>query len=97
MFIRQIRYNNSQDRVLWISVNIPTKAFCPPMCFLFVFSESCFYTVDRIEFGWRLVRGEDGRGWPTRGPPEIPHFSCKMTVLVRHQSILMKDHFIGTA
>ena len=24
--------------------NIPTKAFCPPMGFLFVCSENCFYT-----------------------------------------------------
>ena len=30
--------------VLGISVNIPTKAFCPLMCFLCVCSESCFYT-----------------------------------------------------
>ena len=106
------------DRVLRISVNIATKAFCP-MCFLFVYSESCFYTFGRIDWvGWfwfywgvtpqqqpgsyqggemmmksvfwwrkpeypeettdlrrRLARGEDGRGWPTRGPQEIPHFS----------------------
>ena len=72
-------------RVLGISVNIPTKAFCPPMCILFVFSKSCFYTFGRIDWvGWRLARGEDGRGWPTGVPQEIPHFSCKMSAIARH-------------
>ena len=32
----------THDRVLGISVNIPTKVFCPPMCILFVCSESFF-------------------------------------------------------
>ena len=32
-----------------ISVNIPTKAFCHPFCFLLVCSESCFYTFGRID------------------------------------------------
>ena len=65
--------------VLGISVNIPTKAFCPRMCFLFVYSESCFYTFGCIDWvGWRLARGDDGRDWPTRGLQEISHFSCKI-------------------
>ena len=51
---------------LGISVNVPTKAFCPLMCILIVYSESCFYTFGRIDWvGWRLARGEDGWGWPT--------------------------------
>ena len=55
------------------------------MCFLFECSESCFYTFGRIDWvGWRLTRGEDGRGWPTRGPQEIPHFSGKISVIARH-------------
>ena len=33
-----------------VSVNIPAKAFCPPMCFLYVCSESCFYTFGRIDW-----------------------------------------------
>ena len=71
--------------VLGISVNIPTKAFCPPMCVLFVLSESCFDTFGRIDWvGWRLARREDGWGWPTRVPQEIPHFSCKMSTIVHH-------------
>ena len=42
---------------------IPTKAFCLLMCILFVCSESSFYTFGRIDWvGWRLARGEDGRG-----------------------------------
>ena len=38
----------THDRVSEVSVNVPTKAFCPPMCFLFVSGESCFYTRLRI-------------------------------------------------
>ena len=53
----------THDRVLGISVNISSKTFCHLMCILFVFSESCFYTFDRIHWvGWRLSRVEDGRG-----------------------------------
>ena len=40
--------DDTHDRVLGISVNIPTQAFCPPMCILFIFSESCFYTFGRM-------------------------------------------------
>ena len=36
--------NIIHDRVSGISGNIPTNAFCPPICILFVCSESCFYT-----------------------------------------------------
>ena len=62
--------------VLVLSVNIPTKAFCPPACILSLSSESCFSTFGRIDWvGWRLARGEDGRGWSTRVPHEIHHFS----------------------
>ena len=45
-----------------------TNTFCPLMCIPFVCSESCFYTLGHnIDWvGWRLARGEDGRGWPTR-------------------------------
>ena len=58
--------NITRDHVLGISVTIPTEVFCPLMCSLFVCSESCFYTFGRIDWvGWRLVRGEDGTGWPT--------------------------------
>ena len=75
----------THDRVFGTSVNIPTKAFCPPMCVLFVCSESCFHAFGRIDcVGWRLTCGEDGRGWPTGVPQEIPHFSCKKSVIVRH-------------
>ena len=35
----------THERVSGIFVNIPTKAFCPPMCILFVSRESCFYTL----------------------------------------------------
>ena len=42
----------THDCVLGISVNIPTKPFCPAMCILFVSSESCFYTFGRIDWGW---------------------------------------------
>ena len=53
--------------------------------FLFICSESCFYMFDLMDrVGLRLVRGEDGRGWPTRGPQEIPHFSCKMSVIAHY-------------
>ena len=50
--------------VLGISVNIPTKAFCP-MCFLFVCNESCFYMFGRIDWvgwRWRLAGGDNGQG-----------------------------------
>ena len=71
----------THDRVLGISVNFPTKAFCPPICFAFVFSESCFYIFGGIDWvGWRLAR-EDGWGWPTRVPQEIPNLSCKINVI----------------
>ena len=74
-------------------MNIPTKTFCPP-CFLCVCSESCFYTFGRIDWvGWRLARGEDGQGWSTRVPQEIPHFWRKMSAMVRH---LFNNHFMGT-
>ena len=64
--------------VLGISVNIPAKTFCPAMCILFVCSKSCFSTFGRLDWaGWRLARGEDGRGWSTRVPQEIPHFSVQ--------------------
>ena len=72
-------------RVSGISVNIPTKAFCPPICFLSVCSQSCFYTFSCIDWvGWRLARGEDGWGWPTRVPQEIPYFSYKMSAKALH-------------
>ena len=39
----------SHDRVLGMSVNVPTKAsFPPPKCFLFVCGESYFYTLGHI-------------------------------------------------
>ena len=68
-----------------ISVNIPTKAFCP---------RCVFCCIDWVR--WRLARGEDGRGWSTGGPQEIVHNECESS-LFDHQSILVKDHFIGTA
>ena len=46
----------THDRVLGISVNIPTKAFCPPMCFLFYAATLFLYaTFGRIIdwVGWR--------------------------------------------
>ena len=59
----------TRDHLLGTSVNVPIKAFCPPMCILFVCSESCFSTVGRIDWvGWRLARGENVQGWPTRVP-----------------------------
>ena len=84
-FLEGFKTDIIHDRVLGMSVNIPTKPFCPPMCFLFVCSESYFYTFGCIDWvGWRLAHGEDGRGWPTRVPQEIPNFSCKMSAIVRH-------------
>ena len=39
-------------------------------------------TFGRIDWvGLRLACGEDGRGWPTRGPQEISQFSCKMSAI----------------
>ena len=37
------RFNTdiTHDRVSGMSVNIPTKAFCPQMCILFVYIASC--------------------------------------------------------
>ena len=88
------------DHVLGISVNISTKAFCPPMCILFICRESCFYTFGCIDWvGWRLARGEVGRGWPTRVLQEIPFLvqnECDSSQF-DHHSFLMKDHFMGTA
>ena len=52
----------ADDRVLEVSVNIPTKAFCPPMCILFVCNESCVDTFGRIDWvGWRLDVEKMGR------------------------------------
>ena len=53
----------THDRALGISVNIPTKTLCLPMCLLSVSSESCIDCV-----GWRLTREEDG-GAVTGDPP----------------------------
>ena len=68
------------DCVLGISVNIPTKVLntiLDRILFL-LFCPSCFYTFGRIDWvGWRLARGEDGRGWPTGVLQEIPQFSYK--------------------
>ena len=52
----------THDHVLGISMNSPTKAFCPSFSILFVCNESCFCTFGRIDWirvGWRLARGED--------------------------------------
>ena len=67
----------THGRVLVISGSVSTKTFCPPMCFLFVYSESYFYTFGRIDWvGWRLAHGEDGR--------KIPYFLCKVSAIARH-------------
>ena len=55
----------------------------------------------RIDWvGWRLARGEDGRGWPSRvlqgDPPFLVHNECDSSPF-DHQSILLKDYFMGTA
>ena len=64
-------------------MNIPTKAFCPPMCILFVYSESCFSTFGRIDLvGWRLACGEDGRGWPTRVSQEIRYNGVPLILII---------------
>ena len=34
-------------------MNIPTKAFCPPICILFICSESCFYVFGWMDSTWR--------------------------------------------
>ena len=71
------------------------------MSFLFMHSESCFYTFGRLDWvGWRLVRGEDGRGWPTSqsatgDPLFLTQNECHSSPFDR-QSKLMKDHFMGT-
>ena len=45
--------DTAHDRVLGMSVNIPATAFCPPMCILFLCSESYFYIFGTIEvLGW---------------------------------------------
>ena len=45
----------------------------------------------RIDWvGWRFAPGEDERGWPTRGPQEISHLSCKISV------IFLKYRFVFT-
>ena len=63
-----------------------------PVC-----SESCFYTLGRIDWvEWRLARGEDGRGWSTSGPQEISHFSWNMSAALDQQSIWMKNHYMAT-
>ena len=61
------------------------------MCFLFsvLCSESCYCMSGRIDYvGWTfsrgLARGEDGRGWSTRLPQEIPYFLCKISAVARH-------------
>ena len=64
MGVRDITHN----RILGISITILSSDVYS------VQSESCFYTFGRIDwFGWRLAHGEDGRGWPTGVPQEIPH------------------------
>ena len=69
--------NITHGSVLRILVNILTKAFCPPMCFLFVCSEGCFSIFGRIDWvGWRFVGGEDGRSLPTRDPPFVLPNDC---------------------
>ena len=72
------RFGNTYDGVLGISsyTNI-----CPAMCTPFICSERWIYT-----FGWLglTIQGDDGRGWPTTVPQEIPHFSCKMSAIFRH-------------
>ena len=60
MNIHDLRQISHMTVYLGISVNIPTKAFSPHMCILFVCSESCFSTFGRVDWvGWRLTRGED--------------------------------------
>ena len=71
------------------------------MSFLFMHSEYCFSTFGRLDWvGWRLVRGEDGRGWPTSqsatgDPLFLTQKECHSSPF-DHQSKLMKDHFMGT-
>ena len=88
--LRQISYI---DRLLGISVNIPIKAFCPPMCILFVCSKSCFYTFGRIDWvGWRLAHGEGGRGYQsaTGDSQFLIQDECDRSAF-HHQSILRKE------
>ena len=61
----------THDRVLGvsvgISVNIPTKTFCPPMCFLFIFHEVkviCVYVWSYIDWvGWVEINLNTWRRW----------------------------------
>ena len=68
------------------------------MRFLFVRSDSCFYTFDSSLGGdsqAEKMAGEDG----LEEPQDFSHFSCKTSAIVRHlmQSIFVKDYFMGKA
>ena len=66
-------------------VNISTKSFSPLIYIVFVCSESCFYTFGHW-VGWRLARGEDGRGWPIRVPQDFPiSAKCGITLWNKRQ------------
>ena len=52
---------------------------------------SCCYKFGRIDcVGWRLARGEDGRGWSIRVPQDIRQE-------IRLVQILVKGQLRGTA
>ena len=80
----------THHRVLRISVNIPTKAFYPPMCILFVCSESCFYISTRRRWAGLAYKSDTG------DPPFLVQNECDSSPFA-HQSILMKDHSMRTA
>ena len=79
-------------------MNIPTQAFCSPMCILFVFSKSCFYTFGLINWvvisTWRRWTGLVYKS-ATGDPSFLMQNECDSSVF-DHQSILMEDHFIYT-
>ena len=58
----------TNDRELEIQVNSPTILSSDVVSVRMQFG--------RIDWvGWRLARGEDGLGWPTRVPQEPPYIS----------------------
>ena len=80
--------NITHDRVLRISVNIPLLihsvifgSYAFKVKVLKVFLYVSLYSIGWVEISSTWIRWV---GWPTRVPHEIHHFSCKISVIVRH-------------
>ena len=88
----------THDRILGISVNILTKAFWPPMCFLFVYIQwKLFPYVWSYGLGWvEISTGEDGRGWPTSAtghPRFLVQNECNSSPFVHQWNFIMWYRF----